>query len=81
MSFKVEQIVNCKVSCDNEFDDYELHMQGVVAHIHTPTRISVTLESGGAQGFHNIFTEQFTLRKNGKWVRRGVMMDRGWVLT
>ncbi len=60
-----------------------IEVWGSIALTDNEKRISVTMEMRDSQGntlqgFHKLMTEYFTLRKNGSWVRRGVMMGRGW---
>ena len=53
---------------------------GSVIKVHNNRRITVTVEADNLVGFSPIFNVDFTKRKNGKWVRVGVDMNRGWCI-
>ena len=57
------------------------NISGCVARVINDRRVEVTIETSDLHGFSPICTFEYTLRKNGTWVRKGVATGRGWEIT
>lgn len=74
------QIVTIQIEADSDLKKWNNHptlISGVVVNVNGKTA-TVEMDTSSVRGFHPTTIDQFTLRKNNKWVRIGCMMNRGW---